>query len=101
VAHYIQVLFPQGRFSGGINMKWNEMSVIQRVLTVVGWISIPTWFVLTILDESGVVETTNICRLLMALWAIGTGCMQKWRWVRVLYYIMAGLWLALVVRGLL
>ena len=82
-------------------MKWNEMSVIRRVLVVAGWISMFAWIVLIILDESKVVETTNICRLLLALGLIGNGCKQKWRWERVLCYIIAGLWLALFVRGLL
>ena len=82
-------------------MKWNEMTVIQRVLAVIGWISIPTWLILTILDESSIVEATNVCHLLIALWSIGTGCTQKMRWMRVMYYILAGLWLALFVRGLL
>ena len=82
-------------------MKWNEMSVLQKVLAVVGWISMPAWFILTILDENRVVETTNICRLLMALWVIGFGYMQKMRWLRVMHYILAGLWLAAFVIGLL
>ena len=79
---------------------WREMSVIQRVLWVAGWISVAAWFVLSILDENGVMEATAVCRALQVMWGIGMGCTQKKRWMRVLWYVTAGMWFTLCLRAL-
>ena len=79
---------------------WREMSVIQRVLWVAGWISVADWFVLPILDENGVMEATAVCRALHVIWGLGMGCTRKKRWTRVLWYVFAGMWFALCLRAL-
>ena len=79
---------------------WKEMSMIQKVLVVAGWISIVAWFVLAIVDEVGVLETTVICRALLVICSVINGCMQKKRWSRVLWYVMAGGWFILFLRAL-
>ena len=79
---------------------WKEMSMIQKVLVVAGWISIVAWFVLTIVDEVGVLETTVICRALQAIWCLGLGCMHKKRWMRAMWYVIAGWYCALCVQAL-
>ena len=79
---------------------WSEMSIIQKMLFVAGWISVAAWFVLTILDENGIVEATVVCRALQVIWGLGMGCTQKERWMRVLWYIIAGMGFALCLWAL-
>ena len=85
---------------GGNAMKWSEMSLIQKMLFVAGWISVAVWLVLTILDENGVVKATAARHALYAIWCVGAGCTQKKRWLRVLWYVLAGMWFALCLRAL-
>ena len=81
-------------------MKWSEMSLIQKMLFVAGLISAAAWLVLIILEENGVMEVTAAKHALYAIWCVGAGCTQKKRWLRVLWYVLAGMWFALCLRAL-
>ena len=70
-------------------MKWNEMTIIQRILFVVGWLCAAIWLLLTILSETGVLESVNAIRnALMGVWCLSNG-IQKSRIMKVLWWVLA------------
>lgn len=78
---------------------WRESSVIQKVLFVAGLISIAASSLLIIADEADVLETTVICRALQAIWYFGVGCIHKNQWMRLPWFILAGLYSLLFLWG--
>ena len=74
---------------GGIAMKWNEMTIIQRILFVVGWLCAAIWLVLTILSETGVLESVSVIgNASMGVWCLSNS-IQKGRIMKVLWWVLA------------
>lgn len=70
-------------------MKWNEMTIIQRILFVIGWLCIAIWFVLSILSETGVLENVSAIRnVLFCVWCLSNG-IQKNPVMKVLWWVLA------------
>ena len=84
-----------GGWFGGIAMKWNEMTIIQRILVVVGWLCAAIWLLLAILSETGVLESVNTIRnALFGVWCL-SHVIQKNRIMKVLWWVLAAAWFVL------
>ena len=80
-------------------MKWNEMTLFQKIMLVISWVCAVIWLVLAVLSETKVLEGTRlISQALIGVWCLGTGMVQKSKIIRVLYYVMAGAWLLLCLK---
>ena len=79
---------------------WSELTVIQKILCVAGWVSIGAWLVLIGLNEAGILEASALCYALQGAWSFSNGCIYKNRWLSALWYVFAGMWLALCLRVL-
>lgn len=77
-------------------MKWHEMSNFQRILFVAGWICVAAWFLLAILDETGVLKSAIAIRHgLFGVWCLGTGITQKSKKMRILWFVLAAAYVIL------
>lgn len=82
-------------------MKWSEMSIMQKLLSVTGWLCAAVWLVSVILDETGVLNVpVPIRHALFGVWCLGNG-VQRERFNKVMWYVLAGAYLLLCLKHLL
>ena len=76
---------------GGIAMKWIEMTVIQKIFFVVGWLCALIWLILTILSEAGIFGPESVSAIrnaLLGVWCLSNGIQNKLV-MKVLWWVFA------------
>ena len=77
-------------------MKWSRMSPSQKILYVAGIICVAACLALSILNEIGTIKNAGLLfRVLQVVWCVCMGYTQENRFWKVVWYILAGLWLLL------